>query len=86
MGTASEGRGFLEGLDVHPQWCIRTQRELFSPQKEVVRSARCVGGHEGTAGMVEYVVEVVGCSTRVKIWPQEVHHPLAVQSVASREG
>ena len=35
--------------------------------------------------MVEHVVEVVGRSSRVQIRPQEVHHPLPVQSVARRE-
>lgn len=41
---------------------------------------------EGSAGMVEYLVKVVGGSSRVQIWPQEIHHPLPVQSVARREG
>jgi hypothetical protein len=76
----------LERLDVHPQRWIRTQCELFFPENEVARSARCAGGFEGSAGIVEYVVEVVGGSSRGKIWPQEVHHPLPVRSVARGEG
>jgi hypothetical protein len=84
--TASDDRGLLENLDVHPQRCIRTQRELFFSEKEVARSTRCFGRLEGTAGIVEYLVEVVCGSSRVQIWPQEIHHPLAMHSVAWREG
>jgi hypothetical protein len=51
----------------------------------VVRSVRCVGGLESSAGMVEHVVERVGRSSRIQIRPQEVHHPLPVQSVTRRE-
>ncbi len=47
---------------------------------------RIRGGIEDPTGTVQHLAQVVGGGLRSKIWPQEVHRLLAVETVVRREG
>jgi hypothetical protein len=73
----------LEGVDVHPQLASGTkhQQVAFGGQVEPARR-----GVEGLADGVDGVAEVVRGGLLAKLWPEQVHHLLPLETVAGSQG